>query len=394
MTAYLPNENSNSMAHYWNSNNEDEDSDSDPESREIDYPDTPTWAREMEDDESNESDPGYYENHPMDDDSDMVFAGNANLPTFVPNGYQHPGPYWAQQYHPSEPDYPSTVFTETVECSVCAATCAKGRFSWSDMDHYVTAVENNVALSFPCNDHYVCCGCIKKALKVNGTQMLREGHGSIPCPGDAGCTNALNERTTVMVRVFMDLFPPAQWRQMQAQWKAAQGAEKVQNYHPHVPPIQSKNINLDVSVVCRHLKSLLDCDNGPKPLCFVCETAMEKSVACNALRHCDHEVCWMCGYSTRRLDPTHWHQCCHFDTDQRIIDLGYLCKEGYCFDEHNHCTKNEHAEGRKAYEEFRKAKFIQGLWKSLDDATKDGVLRMLSGVHTNLLLRILNSEMR
>lgn len=133
-----------------------------------------------------------------------------------------------------------------------------------------------------------------------------------------------------------------------------------------------------------------------RPRCSECGLMLEKSVACNAIKHCQIEHCWVCGASaccydtnplslrrsttTRAVLPlSHWKTdgslfpsgtethpalgpCPRWDSDALWKrTLGVKCVEGRCYDAEKTCTEPSHAAGLVVMEHHRKTRQLIGI---------------------------------
>ena len=341
---------------YFETNNEydeygddENDSDIDENSREIDYPEDEDDEEDQNDDDDNEQNENDNYNEQNENDEPLLFS--------------------------KKPVYASS--TQYLTCSVCCSEHPRTMWQWNTLDHYmIENISNAIVLQNPCQKHAVCVGCMRKALRHNLHNMLNDGNGHIPCLGDSECCMTNRQRTTVYFNVFSELFSPDEFVALDAQRSRWLNTRRLKEPHSFVTPLVDRH-EMTFSHVVNHIKALLmstataaRTDNNNfdiviRPLCPVCGIMLEKTAACNALRHCDYEVCWMCGCVERRLSADHWKTCARFDSLFGKQTPQYLCEEGKCFTEKTCCNLASHKDGLRALQEHRKQKFLSSLWTSL-----------------------------
>lgn len=93
--------------------------------------------------------------------------------------------------------------------------------------------------------------------------------------------------------------------------------------------------------------------------CLDCDVALEKTVACNEIRHCSYCYCWICGLAWRGtgIPGEHWKTCPQFE--HLYVKFGvapsYVCQENHCYSEENStCLKLSHEAGQKELFNYRK----------------------------------------
>jgi hypothetical protein len=324
---------------------EDETEDSDPESREIDYPDTPD---------------------PTDDDE-----STDDSVTMLDHLYRYDYP---MQPPPSIPSTPSTF---KVECSVCCGNYQSNGWKWTDLDHYfVGTVGTEMAFQSSCGIHYICFTCLKKSLLTNTEGLLRRGNGNVPCLGDIDCKiGGSRHPSTMHLDSLRDVFTPDEWETIRIVKNRVVAQSQVPRPHPFINPLQTTN-TVTAEEVVEWIKNILQQDTV-RVKCPVCSVHISKSTACNSLRHCDWEVCWICGYQDRRLKGDHWNQCPHFDRDPYWEKLGYMCKEDECFTEDRECRHPSHQSGLYAMNEMRRAFQVSKLFNYIGEDMRKVVKRKM-----------------
>jgi hypothetical protein len=118
--------------------------------------------------------------------------------------------------------------------------------------------------------------------------------------------------------------------------------------------------------------------------CPCCDVVMERTVACNALRHCNVERCNVCGRCSmpgKRLDSVHWQTCPRFDEDwARLWHVPHPCTGHPCHSHENDCAWPEHRSGLQYVRD--KTREIR-ISKLLDSLTSDTRARVLEAMKTN-----------
>jgi len=143
---------------------------------------------------------------------------------------------------------------------------------------------------------------------------------------------------------------------------------------------KNKDITLDMALA--YIQYIKESDKI-LPHCTLCNVAIEKSVDCNAISHCGCEICYVCGRreipeATKKdqvgLESSHWVRCPRFfECDQVKHELGYVCKQGKCFSEHEPCMEKSHQKGIKDLEQFRKERHLGAFVESLPVRIKRGL---------------------
>ena len=107
------------------------------------------------------------------------------------------------------------------------------------------------------------------------------------------------------------------------------------------------------------IEKILD-DNNSKitVTCPECKHEIEKTSCCNALRHCDIDVCYFCGMFSRKYDylpSSHWdnygkkgcpryyeNDFCNNNLNDKIK---YYCEQNKCYSDNQYCSQKKHTKG-------------------------------------------------
>jgi hypothetical protein len=176
-------------------------------------------------------------------------------------------------------------------------------------------------------------------------------------------------RTTTFLYQLRDLFTDAEWEPIS---RVSKSLHTVDDYHSFLVPLTPIR-NLTFELCVKHAECILNQDGIPRVHCPVCLVTIEKTTACFAMRHCDWEICWMCGKIERRLDQSHWskqdgdQKCPRYDSHEFWKKHSYLCVEGKCYDEDRACDRNSHEKGRDLMNQLRKRRQLSSFIKSLPD---------------------------
>ena len=128
-----------------------------------------------------------------------------------------------------------------------------------------------------------------------------------------------------------------------------------------------------------------------------CGILLEKSVACNAVPHCEGEHCWACGATGfPTLTASHWRTdkddrkkmhpalgpCPRWDSDPLWIRVGVRCRENECYSAEYPCTTASHAAGLSARDHYRRVRHLIGMSserdRSVHETTTEWLLWLLS----------------
>ncbi|NDJ15559.1 MAG: hypothetical protein EBY17_31030 [Acidobacteriia bacterium] len=227
----------------------------------------------------------------------------------------------------------------------------------------------------PCQRHAICIPCIRKALLTDPRSILRDGHGHFPCLGDTACTNSLQQRTTTYIFQLRELFQETEWQTIMQVAASLRQVQQVSLPHPFMVPLTEQS-RLQPQQCVDRMVYLLDQDH-PRVQCPICLVTIEKTTACFALRHCDWEMCWMCGRIERRLHPEHWQTCPRYDSHPLWQQQGYRCREGHCYTDESPCQQADHWLGRQAMAYVRKSYQVRGLFHSYAPALQAQVRQQL-----------------
>jgi hypothetical protein len=277
----------------------------------------------------------------------------------------------------------SNIFKElnkSVKCCVCDETFVVFPYSMDRLDQSISKSPTEKSnLLNPCGIHHTCVKCIKLALIQNTVGILKDGHGNFPCLGNTECTMHGRHRTTTFLYQLRELFTDAEWGPIS---QIAKSLHTVDDYHSYLVPL-TPTPKLTFESCIKHVEYILNQDGIPRVRCPVCLVMIEKTTACFAIRHCDWEICWMCGKIERRLDQSHWIKdsmdgtvdckCPRYDSHAFWKKHDYLCIEGKCYDDDRACDRNSHEKGRETMNKLRKQHQLSSFMKSLPDELKNKV---------------------
>lgn len=135
--------------------------------------------------------------------------------------------------------------------------------------------------------------------------------------------------------------------------------------------------NLSVDIIWQQIEALLNSESCTVT-CPKCFTLLEKISDCNALRHCDIDICYICGLKSREFDylpldhwDTHGVNGCPRYLEDKYFEYkfyNYYCKECECFDDQDECTLIDHNRG----------KFYLNLHRQFNQ-----IMHMLWSIHIN-----------
>lgn len=267
----------------------------------------------------------------------------------------------------------TNIFRElnkSVQCDVCNETLIVFKYSMDRLDQSVdqSPTEKSNLLN-PCGIHHTCVKCIKTALMQNTVGILKDGQGNFPCLGDMDCKMHDQHRTTTFLYQLRELFTDAEWGPIS---RVSKSLRTVDDYHSFLVPLTPKQ-NITFEMCVKHAKHILSQDGVLCVQCPVCQVPIEKTTACFAMRHCDWEICWMCGKIERRLDQSHWSKnegdckCPRYDSHPFWQKHAYMCIEGKCYTEERSCDRNLHEKGRETMNELRKRQHLSSFIKSLPE---------------------------
>lgn len=319
---------------------ESDSNDSDENHKEIDYPD-------------DNSDPNDDDN---DDDQTLAIAEEDENMEEDEAMYHH--------HHSNRRQYENmTQPTHHYPCCICAEIYPVFPHRLDEMDHHPTELPTlSQILVNPCQKHYICVTCIKSSLLNNAVTLFKDGNGNFPCLGDEQCRNHLQQRTTTFIYQLRDLFTDGEWNTVTHALKMYRTSQSVSEHHSYMVPLcPSEQISPEMAY--DHIQYLMTQDH-PRVQCPICLVPIQKTTACFAIRHCDWEMCWMCGKVERRLDTKHWKTCPRYDSNPFWKLYNYHCSEGECFNDDHSCTVNTHASGRKSMDDIRKAYQVLRFYES------------------------------
>ena len=342
----------------------DADDESDENGREIDYPDEDedeygygyedNTNSELNEDGSDDTIHNqnrylyYLHNEIMDEDGDGI--GNTSTHRYSP----------VMGYQPEDEtmQYSSRMAT----CCICAESKSVYFYRMDELDHHPTSMPSSFnVIANPCKNHFICVSCIKSSLINNTIAILKDGQGNFPCLGDSECKNSLHQRTTTFLYQLRELFTDEEWRPISQLVKVFNTT--VSNHHHYITPLTSHDA-LTIEHIYRHIQYLMNQDH-PRVQCPICMVTIQKSTACFAIRHCDWEICWMCGKIERRLETRHWATCPRYDSNSFWKHVDYQCIEGHCYTEDRTCDRNVHSKGRMMMDTIRKAYQVVRFYMSL-----------------------------
>lgn len=335
----------------------DDESDSDENAREIDYPDEDDYDESNSDPNEEGSDVSvrnmyfhHLHNQIMDEEED-----GDNVENMSTNRYS---PVMGERSEDEIMQYPLRMAV----CCICAESKSVYPYRMDELDHHPTSIPSpSHVIANPCKNHFICVSCIKSSLINNTVAVLKDGRGNFPCLADPDCKNSLHQRTTTFLYQLRELFTDEEWEPIAQLVKMFNTT--VFNYHHYITPLTSCD-TLTVEQCHCHLQYLMNQDQ-PRVQCPICMVTIQKSTACFAIRHCDWEMCWMCGKIERRLATQHWVMCPRYDSNPFWKRINYHCIEGQCYTEDRPCDKNVHSKGRQMMDNVRKAYQVMRFYMSL-----------------------------
>jgi hypothetical protein len=166
--------------------------------------------------------------------------------------------------------------------------------------------------------------------------------------------------------------------------------------------------------LARQIAEVLVADRVAQP-CFGCGVPLEKTTMCNALRHCQIEVCYVCGAVASapgsHLPASHWDAdgcrgCPRFDSNafwqhygagaddmDRDVPHRLLCVEDQCYDDERACCDSDHAIGIEAMHEERRMRHLcakLGAVRRCETARCTAVDTGASGLYERVTRRVLD----
>lgn len=278
-------------------------------------------------------------------------------------------------YHHYHHHHTSSVITT---CVVCCDKFRVHPFRLDELDHHITQIGMEYTFVNPCKKHNTCYQCIRNSLLLNTQGTLREGNGHFPCLGDVDCMNALKQKTSTFIYQLREFFNDREWSMIMEQSKMVRLSQSNLNFehHPYIAPLQPKD-SITNEKCLESILELLRSDQV-RVKCPICCTVIQKSSACNAIRMCDWEVCWVCGKIDRRLDPSHWNSCPLYEYRWKFPE--YMCKEDVCFNEKHSCTQMHHQPGINKVNQVRKSYQLYHLFVSLPITNQRYVIKSLKKI--------------
>jgi hypothetical protein len=269
-------------------------------------------------------------------------------------------------------------------CGICQESCTLSRWDLSHIDHSAEEILDSPILCFlhVCQLHYICTRCVRESLRLNTETTLRQGHGHFPCfecttTTTTSTTNTITTPRTIILNTLREFFEDTEWRPIRLiqqrvldQISQDQSSLSTIPWHKYLVPLTPAH-QVTGSQIRDRIIQILQQDivvgnSLPVVNCAICQMDLHKTSACSALRHCDWEICWICGRVERRLSADHWSQCIQFDSDHRWKTIGYRCTENYCFDEVKPCSRHTHHSGIYAYHQMRQYIQILRLVESME----------------------------
>lgn len=114
--------------------------------------------------------------------------------------------------------------------------------------------------------------------------------------------------------------------------------------------------------------------------CAYCKVPTEKTVACNALKHCNVERCNICGRCAmpgKNLGSVHWEKCPRFDEDwEKVLGTAHPC-DASCHSHEAACDNPAHASGLAVITKKCKSIKIGKILQSIPEETRTLVTQRL-----------------
>ena len=264
----------------------------------------------------------------------------------------------------------SAVFS----CCVCDTSVQQQRIRLDELDHHPSfQFQEDMGFLNPCKKHTTCVSCIRKSLLVGqhsgeSSQVIRDGCGTYPCLGDVNCKNTLQQRTTTFIHQLRELFTDIEWNSITSQIRNFRASQVMFDHHPYLSPLIG-TADVTVTILCDRIIDILNQDEQ-HVLCPICTVTIQKTTACYAMRHCDWEICWMCGKIDRRLSIDHWKTCPRYDSNAYWKKHDYLCLETICYDEDRVCKIPTHERGKMNMNHIRQVFQLYHLYTSVTSEMK------------------------
>ena len=265
-------------------------------------------------------------------------------------------------------------------CCVCYQSYPMHRFGLADLPMLPV---NGMVYVNPCKQHYICYQCVRQSLLTSAFSILQTGGGHFPCLSGTDCKNHLHQTTTTYLYQLQDFFSSQEWQsimQVNSNVIKSQRQDDLISFHPYLGfnqcnrTEQPRNVERQASLII-YITSILSQHQESFVHCAICSVTLQKTTACNAIRHCDWEVCWCCGKIERRLSGDHWNTCPRYDTDSLWAKHGFLCKEDVCYNETNVCVQPQHQSGKRKQNQimmaFKLGRVLESLEKNVINAVID-----------------------
>lgn len=315
--------------------------------------------------------------HGDDDDDDDINVGNNEEELFLDNdpdgdsdsefGFRQSYSFLLHRVTNPIVDHSKSAVT----CCVCSSFVQLQRIRMDELDHHPSfQFQDDMGFFNPCKKHITCVSCIRKSLIGVSSSIIRDGGGNYPCLGDLNCQNSLHQRTTTVIHQLRELFTDSEWNEIALQVRNFRASQYTTlDYHPFLSPLICKT-NVTVEILCNRIIDILNQDE-PHVMCPICTVTIQKTTACYAMRHCDWEMCWMCGKVDRRLSTDHWKTCPRYDSNVFWKKYDYLCFETVCYDEDRNCTLKAHERGKLNMNHIRKVFQLYFLCASITPEMKE-----------------------
>ena len=195
-------------------------------------------------------------------------------------------------------------------------------------------------------DHKFCRACLEKAYLSAPFALLRNAkNGYLPCP----CPFC-EPRQAWTLQDLYHILPRPTYKRLLNLYREFQGPERRIQRAPAQTALLRERIKV---AEFPHLPIY----------CLECDTALEKTVACNEIRHCSYSYCWICGFTSRGSIPgDHWKMCPQFEhLYAKTIAPSYQCVENDCYNNEHSCSLWAHETGRQELLEHRRTAQLRTL---------------------------------
>ena len=264
-----------------------------------------------------------------------------------------------------------------VSCCVCNNSVRQQQIRLDELDHHPSfQFQEDMGFFNPCKKHVTCVSCIRQSLLVGQhsgelSSVIRDGCGNYPCLGDVNCKNSLQQRTTTFIHQLRELFTDLEWNTITSQIRNFRASQVMFDHHPYLSPL-IHTADVTISIFCDRIIHILNQDEQHVS-CPICTVTIQKTTACYAMRHCDWEMCWMCGKVDRRLSVDHWKTCPRYDSNAFWKKHDYLCLETICYDEDRTCNLPTHERGKMNMNHIRQVFQLHHLYTSITPEMKPSV---------------------